>query len=200
MPTIRSCWGNIHIVDGDEGNVEGADPHRDRGPVDWVVGPGAPHNRQFGQLLEGIRKHNGLSRADAAAELGLSAEYLRLIETGQRTPALGQMRVFLRAYRAEGAVEQELPDGTRPDLVLLDPVGGEANIVEFKSRIRRARRGGRQDRDLHAESQGDTEERWDDAGPSEGRAAELGAVVLLLTRADSNTLQRIRQLLEDEVG
>jgi hypothetical protein len=32
----------------------------------------------------------------------LSAEYLRLIEVGKRTPALGQMRKFLDTYGADG--------------------------------------------------------------------------------------------------
>ncbi len=166
-----------------------------------VVGPGAPDNRPFGQLLEGIRKHNGLSRADAAAKLGLSAEYVRLIEAGKRTPALGQMRVFLSAYGAEGAVEQVMPDGYRPDLVVLDPVGGQAYFVEFKSRIREARRSGRRDPVDPADWQEDVDpQEWVDDGPSASRAAELGAVVSLLTQAGSDTIRKIRKLLENEVG
>jgi hypothetical protein len=35
--------------------------------------------------------------------------------------------------------------------------------------------------------------------PSASRAAELGAVVSLLTRADDSTLRKIRELLEDAI-
>jgi transcriptional regulator with XRE-family HTH domain len=161
--------------------------------VDWVVGPGEPDNSRFGELLEELRLKAGLSRADAAAELGLSSEYLRLIEVGKRTPALGQMRNLLETYGAEGEVEKISPQGYRQDLLVVDPVNGNPVIVEFKSRIREARRralgGGDEDR------LGATHE-----PPDESRAAEIGLVVSLLTRADNNTLRRIRKLLEAKVG
>src|SRR4051794_36452633 len=112
---------------------------RNAGYVDMVVGPGESDNRRFGELLADLRRHAGLSRADAATKLGLSAEYLRLIEAGRRTPALGQMRAVLDAYGAEGAVEQVMPGGDRPDLVVFPPGRDEPEFVEFKSRIREAR-------------------------------------------------------------
>lgn len=166
------------------------------------VGPGLESdNRRFGGLLECLRKHAGLSRADAAAKLGFSAEYLRLIEVGKRTPALGQMRSFLDAYGADGEVERVMPGGDRPDLLVIDPLNGDVVIVEFKSRIREARRSAlgnppgmvdrQKDLDLH---------KWVYDSPSPSRAAELGVLVSLLTRADDSTIRQIREILEDEVG
>ena len=165
------------------------------GPL-WVVGPGEPDNSHFGEFLEGLRWKAGLSRADAATKLGLSSEYLRLIEVGKRTPALGQMRNLLDAYGAEGEVERISPQGYRQDLIILDPLNGDPVIVEFTSRIREARRralGGPADED--EDWQGATYDR-----PAESRAAEIGRVVSLLTRADDNTLRKVRKLLEDRVG
>lgn len=167
--------------------------------VDLVVGPGKPDNSHFGELLERLRWKAGLSRADAAAKLGLSSEYLRLIEVGKRTPALGQMRNLVDAYGAEGEVESISPQGYRQDLAVFDPLhgdDGEPVFVEFSSRIREARRralGGPADED----------EGWQQATyerPAESRAAEIGLVVSLLTRADDNTLRKVRKLLEDKLG
>src|SRR4051794_5986401 len=93
--------------------------------LDLVVGPGERDNRRFGELLEDLRRKAGLSRVDAAAKLELSSEYLRLIEIGKRTPALGQMRHLLNAYGAEGEVEKISPQGYRQDLLVLDPLNGE---------------------------------------------------------------------------
>lgn len=162
----------------------------------WVVGPGEPDNSRFGKLLEDLRWKAGLSRADAATSLGLSSAYLRLIEVGKRTPALGQMRKLLDAYGAEGEVERISPEGYRQDLAVIDPLDGEPVFVEFTSRIREARRralGGPPDED--EDRQQAAYER-----PAESRAAEIGLVVSLLTRADDNTLRKVRTLLEDELG
>src|SRR4051794_7669648 len=167
------------------------------GPVDWVVGPGERDNSRFGEFLKDLRRKAGLSRADAAAKLGLSSEYLRLIESGKRTPALGQMRNLLDAYGAKGEVQRKR--GCRHDLVIFDPLKGDDGdpvFVEFRSRIREARRrafGGPTDED--EERQHATSER-----PDESRVAEIGLVVSLLTRADDNTLREVRKLLEDKGG
>ncbi|MEU8118122.1 helix-turn-helix transcriptional regulator [Spirillospora sp. NPDC049024] len=164
--------------------------------VDMVVGPGESDNSRFGELLERLRWKAGLSRADAATKLGFSSEYLRLIEVGKRTPALGQMRNLLRVYGAKGAVEQISPQGYRQDLLVFDPLDGDHGdpvIIEFTSRIREARR-----RALGAPP--DEDEDWEQAdyeGPTESRATELGLVVSLLTRADDSTLLKVRKLLED---
>ncbi|MEU6756389.1 helix-turn-helix transcriptional regulator [Streptomyces sp. NPDC046685] len=167
--------------------------------VDMVVGPGEADNSNFGGLLERLRWKAGLSRADAAAKLGFSSEYLRLIEVGKRTPALGQMRNLLSAYGAVGAVEEISPDGYRQDLLVFDPLYGDDGdpvIVEFTSRIREARRsalGGLPDDD--EDSRQTAYER-----PTASRAAELGMVVSLLARADDATLRKIRKLLEERVN
>jgi hypothetical protein len=142
-----------------------------------------------------------LSRADAAAKLGFSSEYLRLIEVGKRTPALGQMQNFLGAYGAEGEVERVMPGGDRPDLIILDPLDGEAVIVEFKSRIREARRsalGGPRDEVDWQKDPDQLECAYD--RPSAARAAELGVVVSLLARADDSKIRKIREILEDDLG
>jgi transcriptional regulator with XRE-family HTH domain len=182
-------------VNGREGQSE--DSIGEQSPdIDLVVGPGEPHNSRFGELLESLRWKADLSRADAAAKLGLSSGYLRLIEVGKRTPALGQMRNLLEVYGAEGEVERISPRGYRQDLLIVDPLNGEPVIVAFKSRIREARRralGGPADED--EDRQPATCER-----PAGGRAAEIGLVVSLLTRANDNTLREIRKLLEDKVG
>jgi len=111
------------------------------------------------------------------------------------------MRGFLGAYGADGEVERVMPGGDRPDLLVIDPLNGDAVIVEFKSRIREARRSAlgnppgmvdrQEDLDIHT---------WVYDSPSPSRAAELGVVVSLLTRADDSTIRQIREILEDEVG
>lgn len=106
------------------------------------------------------------------------------------------MRKLLDAYGAEGEVERISPEGYRQDLAVIDPLDGEPVFVEFTSRIREARRralGGPPDED--EDRQQAAYER-----PAESRAAEIGLVVSLLTRADDNTLRKVRTLLEDELG
>lgn len=162
-----------------------------------VVGPGESDNKRFGELLERLRWKAGLSRADAAAKLEFSSEYLRLIETGRRTPALGQMRKFVSVYGAQGGVEID-PRGQRQDLILFDPINDDDRdpvFIEFKSRIREARRqalGGPQD--------DEDQQRYDYLRPDVDRATELGRVVSLLTQADDKMLSRVRKLLEGAGG
>jgi transcriptional regulator with XRE-family HTH domain len=172
-------------------------PDEDPLYIDMVVGPGrASDNRRFGALLADLREHAGLSRADAAATLGVSVEYLRLIELGRRTPALGQMRGVLDAYHAEGEVGRLQPGGDRPDLIVLDPLSDEPVVVEFRSRIREARRralGAPPDL-AHWQDDPDFQESVHES-PSASRAAQLGFVVSLLARADDSTLQKVHDLL-----
>ena len=162
-----------------------------------VVGPGEGGNAEFGALLEKLRKLAGLSRAGAAAKLGLSAEYVRLIEAGERTPALGQMPRFLDAYGAEGGVEVPQPDGSCIDLLVFLRSGDDPIFVEFRSRIREARRRGHRNLGGDMGWQGDAESR---ELVDERYAAELGAVVALLASADTGLLRRVRKMLEDELG
>ena len=176
-------------------------PIRKPGDADIVVravGPGEESaNTEFGSLLRILRNHAELSRADAAAKLGLSVEYLRLIEAGVRTPALGKMRSFLKAYEANGEVESVQPDGSVADLIVMNPGTGEPWIVEFRSRIREARRTRRRDegRPTAASEDAHANQLLDDR-----HAAELGVVVSLLTRAGPDSLRKVRELLEDELG
>lgn len=166
--------------------------------VHKVVGPGeANDNTEFGALLRVMRNRAQLSRADAAAKLGLSVEYLRLIEAGVRTPALGQMRSFIDVYAVDGLVEHVQADGSVVDLMLSDPAGTrEPWIVEFRSRIREARRKqpGDASRDLFAMKDSQSRQPLDAE-----YAAELGLVVSMLTRATPDCLRRIRELLEGEL-
>ncbi|KRF04338.1 hypothetical protein ASH00_14640 [Arthrobacter sp. Soil782] len=170
-------------------------------PYDMAVGPGmASGNRRFGALLERIREHADLSRAEVAAALGVSAEYLRLIELGRRTPALGQMRSFLDAYHADGEVGRLQPGGDRPDLILLDPSDDEPVLVEFTSRIREARRTTISSSRRAIDAQESDPSRQAREGLSTSRVADLGFVVSLLVRADDSTIRRVRELLQDELG
>lgn len=168
--------------------------------VDLLVGPGRTlDNRRFGELLSDIREHAGLTRAEVARTLDLSAEYLRLIELGKRTPALGQMEGFLKAYRARGEVGRLQPGGDRPDLLIFAPHSDDPTIVEFQSRIREARRSTvssprgvsdpRREPDFHEPLSDD---------PSVSHAADLGLVVSLLARADHSTIRKVRDLLQAE--
>lgn len=193
-----TCWDTLDGVSESDRSLK--DSIGEQSPiVDLVVGPGKPDNGRFGELLERLRSKAGLSRADAAAKLGFSSEYLRLIEVGKRTPALGQMRNLLGAYGADGDVERISPQGYRQDLLVFDPLNGDEGdpvIVEFTSRIREARRS------AHG-GPPDVDENWQQATyecPAENRAAEIGLVVYLLTRADDNTVRKVRNLLEDRVG
>lgn len=176
---------------------------RPRAPYDLTVGPGrTSHNLRFGELLERLRWKSGMTRADAAARLGLSSEYLRLIEVGKRTPALGQMPNFMNAYGANAAVERVQPGGDQPDLIVIDPLNDDPVLVEFTSRIREARRialGGSPD-EVDAQEDQDEPKRRAHGRPSASRAVELGVVVSLLTQADDGTLRKIREMLEEELG
>lgn len=168
--------------------------------VDLLVGPGrTADNRRFGGLLADIREHAGLTRAEVARALDLSTEYLRLIELGKRTPALGQMEGFLKAYRARGEVGSLQPGGARHDLMIFAPYSDAPTSVEFTSRIREARRSTvssprgvsdpRRGSDFH-------ELLSDDSSVS--HAADLGFVVFLLARADHSTIRKVRDLLQAE--
>lgn len=162
-------------------------------PYDMIVGPGRDKdNLSFGELLEDLRKKAGVSRAEAADRIGVSAEYVRLIETGQRTPALGQMTNFLAAYDANGGVEVRQPDGSRPDLILMNPLDEPKPVfVQFRSRIREKRW---KALGVPAGTQGHEDEGPDQDSASE-LTAELGATLLLLAAADLPTIRRVRQFL-----
>lgn len=165
--------------------------------VDLVVGPGQDKdNRKFGELLARIRQHAGRTRVEAAAELGLSAEYLRLIELGRRTPALGQMEKFLKAYQAEGDVMKLHPNGTRPDLLISDMYNKEPVVVEFKSRIREARRSEARSAEMEASLSG----QWDyPESMEDDYSKDLRAAINLLLTAEHAAVIKVRKFLQSEV-
>lgn len=174
--------------------------HEDPPYIDLVIGPGHEQdNRSFGRMLSEFRQLAGLSRASAAASLEVSAEYLRLIELGRRTPALGQMQAFIQLYGIKGEVGRLQPGGDRPDLILFPPHDDEPITIDFASRIREARRRGI---DLASEAEGRrTAVRSAEANsPSENRAVELGLILSLLASANDQTLGEVYDLLERSSG
>ena len=66
--------------------------------IELTVGPDQKDNGEFGVLLRSLRDEADLSRAEAAMRIGLSVEYLRLMEKGLRAPAAGTMRLILSEY------------------------------------------------------------------------------------------------------
>ena len=54
-----------------------------------TIGPDEEDNPIFGQFLCDLRTSKRLSRAEAARRIYVSSEYIRLIERGERSPALG---------------------------------------------------------------------------------------------------------------
>lgn len=131
----------------------------------FIVGPGQSDNERFGTFLEQLRHNAQLTRVEAANILGFSVEYVRLIELGKRTPASGNVRLICETY---GVVYQRMNRNT------WDIVG---HSVEFTSRILEAPR----------------------ANPSKprilNRSEQLGMIVVLLTQADDDTLNKVHQTL-----
>lgn len=170
--------------------------HEDPLNIDLVIGPGhETDNRSFGRMLSEFRQLSGLSRASAAASLEVSGEYLRLLELGRRTPALGQMQTFIQLYGIKGEVGRLQPGGDRPDLILFPPHDDEPITVDFASRIREARRRGINLASEAEERRGALRSAEADL-PSENRAVELGLIVSLLASADDQTLGEVYDLLE----
>ena len=170
--------------------------HEDPTYIDLVIGPGYEvDNERFGRMLAEFRQLAGLSRAAAANALDVSAEYIRLIELGRRTPAMGQMPQILELYGIEGEVGRLQPGGDRPDLILFAPQADGPTTIDFASRIRGARRRvptpSRSGVDI-----GNDEEGTASTSLSKERAGELGLIVSLLVSADDPTLGEIRDLLE----
>lgn len=170
--------------------------HDDPPYIDLVVGPNhEADNRVFGRMLAEFRQIAGLSRGEAAARLDVSAEYLRLIELGRRTPAMGQMQAFLDVYEINGELGKLQPGGDRPDLILFPPHADEPVTVYFASRIREARRRGFAI-SPEAEARRAALRQAEIDAPSESRAIELGYIVSLLATAGSSTLGQVYDLLE----
>lgn len=95
--------------------------------ITLTVGPDESGNTKFGEILQNFRMRNRLSRAEAADRIGVSGEYIRLMERGERTPALGTMLKMLDIY--------EVPC----DLINKSQVTFSDVSVTFTSRIKEAR-------------------------------------------------------------
>jgi transcriptional regulator with XRE-family HTH domain len=95
--------------------------------ISLIVGPNEIDNLKFGGILHTFRIRNQLSKPKAAERIGVSPEYVRLIERGERTPALGTLLKILDIY----GVSYER-NGSQ---VVMD----ETVLVDFTSRIKNAR-------------------------------------------------------------
>ncbi|HXQ35302.1 MAG TPA: helix-turn-helix transcriptional regulator, partial [Anaerolineales bacterium] len=132
-------------------------------------GPDEPDNEEFGQILEELRFTARLSRLQAAERLGLSSEYIRLIERGKRAPAAGKMPHILHVYGKECILE-------RAGEVQFDDY-----IVKFTSRIQEARRKSTpENMSFHTRTQ------------------KIGQIMTWLVVADNETIDKVQKLLRVE--
>jgi transcriptional regulator with XRE-family HTH domain len=138
---------------------------------EWFVGPGEDDNEVFGDWLRELRHTAGLTRAEAAAELKFSSEYIRLIERGKRTPASTNMRDICDTYEV---VSQKL--GINVWLV-------EDKTIVFTSRILESSRPGN----------------GIEIPKVENRLETLGWIVDHLSGAEGLTLARVKKLLERDL-
>jgi transcriptional regulator with XRE-family HTH domain len=93
-----------------------------------TIGPNQIDNLSFGRILAVFRIKNNLTKPKAAERIGVSSEYIRLMERGERTPALGTVLKILDIY---GVSYERKPKFQ----VVID-----GNIsVKFTSRIKEAR-------------------------------------------------------------
>jgi transcriptional regulator with XRE-family HTH domain len=96
--------------------------------ISLTVGPNELGNTRFGEIIYTFRLHSKLTKPKAAERIGVSTEYIRLIERGERTPALGTLLKILDIY---GVSYEQKPKSQ----VVID-----GNIsVTFTSRIKGAR-------------------------------------------------------------
>lgn len=93
-----------------------------------TVGPNQLDNLRFGEIIHSFRMNSQLSKSKAAECIGVSSEYIRLIERGERTPALGTLLKILDIY---GVSYEQKPKSQ----VVID---GDIS-VKFTSRIKEAR-------------------------------------------------------------
>lgn len=92
-----------------------------------IVGPKEEGNPAFGEVMRQLRDKAKLTRAEAADKLDLSSEYIRVIETGKRSPSLGAAQKMLHIY---GVFYH-----TDKNVMTFDTF-----TVKFTSRIQEARR------------------------------------------------------------
>lgn len=72
-----------------------------------TVGPNEADNAKLGSMLMHCRRVAKLSRKEAAGRLDVSSEYIRLIEQGKRTPALGTAIKMFETYGQEYHVDED---------------------------------------------------------------------------------------------
>jgi transcriptional regulator with XRE-family HTH domain len=138
------------------------------GLIHLKVGPDEKDNSDFGVLMRMIRDEADLSRTVAAMLVGISPEYLRLIENGERVPAAGTARIMLHEYGVP--YEITIEDG-KHTIIFRD------RFVEFTSRIQEAR------------------QRKDQGGYDQTRDALIGRIVRLLDTVDDKVLDRVLETL-----
>jgi transcriptional regulator with XRE-family HTH domain len=139
--------------------------------MELTVGPNEKDNYGFGELLKKIRASRRMTRAAAAKDLNISAEYLRLIERGMRVPAFGLMPEMLELY------DQHTYAIHGDDTIVFTSSWG-THSVTFTSRIR-ARRG-------------------EKMAPMFNRNEKIGAIVRLLVTADETILRNIETILKED--
>lgn len=128
----------------------------------YVVGPGqVSGNLNLGQFLASCRINAGLTKPKAAIDLEVSEEYIRLIEKGKRTPALGMAIKMFNLYGTQYSQEESTLT-----------VGHV--IIEFTSRIKEARY-----------------TRYTNRKSSLSRNELIGQIVKALVVADDDTLKKI---------
>lgn len=140
--------------------------------TEWFVGPGEEDNKLLGEWLRQLRHTAGLSRAEAASKLDFTSEYLRLIESGKRTPDSENMNRICDVYEV---IYQQVDS----DIWRIDD-----KTIVFTNRILEARQ-----RQLDIDESSNP--------PSDMNKLEmLGWIVNHLSDADDLTLNLIKKALQ----
>lgn len=136
--------------------------------IELTVGPEEEDNAAFGFLLRSLRDEADLSRAEAAMYVGLSVEYIRLMEKGLRVPAAGTMRLILNVYKVPCEVRSI---DNKYVLIFRD------YKVHFTSRIQESRRRSVEEEVLV------------------NRDKMIGRIFRLMVTSDDETLEQVYELL-----
>ena len=71
------------------------------------------HAKVLGRELRAVRRTLGLTQAEVARRLGVSASYIAAVEAGRRNLTLGQLANIANAMRVGIDIAFIRPDGTR---------------------------------------------------------------------------------------
>lgn len=110
------------------------------GDVDevWLIAGGEPGAARFGQLVQRLRRQQGLSVETVAAEADLSVGTVRAIEQGRRAPSEASGVRLLRALLNEASVSKEEADGEvfppLPTYSFNEPPSGSLVRLRFQAR------------------------------------------------------------------